>query len=399
MLPPRLATIGPVTTLAIASVVALAATGCQSGPTGTTLLMKEQGVIASRRELRIRIHDFAARFAGQVEETAEAILLETDAPEIRRDARGWMAYGIPAAYRAIFRSDPAAALLDTWAYCIQMRHLFETGPGKDTFGRWQERVVATCRRLQGEIEEIAATVVSPDDLGRVRAEVEEWAVVHPIGETTWVRKSAVAELAEVADEANLDTLSAVVSLTETMAALRSQTTEYMVHVPRQARWLVEETAEDHGLVPTLESVQRLSASVERVEELLVQAPDIVDDQLDDAKQWARDERVETLEETKTLLRETIDEARFERQVVAEILEEQIREVLLEVQKQRVETIETLERIATEYLADVPGQAAQVVDHAFWRATQLLLALLVLGGLAAAVAMVWRRSRASSGEAA
>jgi hypothetical protein len=45
---------------------------------------------------------------------------------------------IPTAYRALFHHDPAVAILDAWAFSMQMANYFERGDGKEDFGQWYQ---------------------------------------------------------------------------------------------------------------------------------------------------------------------------------------------------------------------------------------------------------------------
>ncbi|MHA1470454.1 MAG: hypothetical protein ACTSSP_07835, partial [Candidatus Asgardarchaeia archaeon] len=42
----------------------------------------------------------------------------------REKALLWKMYAIPLAKYAIFQQDPLAALVDAWAFCIQMKQYF-----------------------------------------------------------------------------------------------------------------------------------------------------------------------------------------------------------------------------------------------------------------------------------
>ena len=97
------------------------AAGCQTAPPRNTELMKAAGATEiSASELRVRLNDYAGRFARTVEGAADSIANAADGNRP-------VMVAIPTGLRAIFQTDPMAGLLDIWVATVQQRHWIESG--------------------------------------------------------------------------------------------------------------------------------------------------------------------------------------------------------------------------------------------------------------------------------
>jgi hypothetical protein len=135
----------------IGLIVALA-TGCQTIQYESRLIKKNkaEGVRynKSATELRIYMDDLAGVFTGTIEQSADHIIAASPASEIKRHALLWKINGIPAAYRALFQPDPAIAIIDAWAFSMQMVDYFEHGSGKADFGQWHSIARDASRKVE-----------------------------------------------------------------------------------------------------------------------------------------------------------------------------------------------------------------------------------------------------------
>lgn len=105
------------------------AAGCQTAPPRNTELMKAAGATEiSASELRVRLNDYAGRFARTVEGAADSIANAADGNRpVMVEAHDWKMVAIPTGLRAIFQTDPMAGLLDIWVATVQQRHWIESG--------------------------------------------------------------------------------------------------------------------------------------------------------------------------------------------------------------------------------------------------------------------------------
>ena len=111
--------------------------GCYKAPKQSAL-MKEYGTKGfTALELKIRLNNFAIRFRGNIEKAADEIIAKTEDPKVKKNALLWKIYSITTSQNAIYLADPAAAVLDVWTFCIQMRLFFAEGAGSKAFGNLQ----------------------------------------------------------------------------------------------------------------------------------------------------------------------------------------------------------------------------------------------------------------------
>lgn len=136
--------------------VFLSGAGCKKYSSESPLMREVEGVDVTSFELRSRMSNFAHRFSGLVEETADRIIAQSDDPDIQQNARLWKIHAIPACQKAIFFSDPLVALIDAWMFCIQMRLYFTGGAGEGLFGEWQSLAVETSERLEADMAALHA---------------------------------------------------------------------------------------------------------------------------------------------------------------------------------------------------------------------------------------------------
>lgn len=65
----------------------------------------------------------------------------------------WKINSIPTISEIIFLIDPFAALINTWAFCLQQVQFFEEGRGKDLFGDHQSIAIIASRKIENEMRE------------------------------------------------------------------------------------------------------------------------------------------------------------------------------------------------------------------------------------------------------
>ena len=109
--------------------------------------------LKSAVELQLYIDDLAGVFAGVIEQAANQVIGASTNNEVKQHALLWKINGIPTAYRALFHHDPAVAILDAWAFSMQMVNYFESGEGKEDFGQWYQIAHNSSLELEKKLEQ------------------------------------------------------------------------------------------------------------------------------------------------------------------------------------------------------------------------------------------------------
>jgi hypothetical protein len=189
-------------------------------------------------ELRYRIHDFALRYAGIIEQTALTIASETDDADVRANLLRWQISGIPAYFKTLFHRDPYAALVDSWVLALQMARYYETGPGSDAFGSLQALAVETHEELADDLYamlEAAVDTLTPE----TRARVEQWLVAHPLETDLFVRRSVVPWVAELMGVDDRTIGGAITTVEAGLEDVNTRVTVMSDFLPKQVQWMLE----------------------------------------------------------------------------------------------------------------------------------------------------------------
>jgi hypothetical protein len=351
--------------------------------------------------------EFAATFAGEVEEAANHISRETDDPAIRRRALMWKIHAIPAAQMACFRRDPLAATLDTWILCSQMEDFFTDGAGSTLFGPRQSVAIDTSRRLHERMRAIVGTFTrTPEGVQEVEREaVEPWVERYPIEDLQFTRDSAMALYAHLLREQGHDAFASVRTLEELAIDATRQLRVYANQIPKHLRWHAELVRQQtlasepvQALVAHLSSLEDLAGVAEKGVEQIEGLTAELDRQREAILAALREERmaiteavaqergtaVEAFGQERSVILAHVTE---ERELALEAINAQRREtldwigdelaVLVEaMKKERAATVAEMETLTRSALGQSRAELETVVDHAFWRLVQLLLVALV-----------------------
>ena len=359
--------------LAICLIMAIV--GCKSTAEKSTMMKQLNVKNVTSQELEVRINEFAIHFAHAVEASADEIMSRTTDSSIRRQALIWKIYAIPACKAAATASDPLMAFIDTWAFVLQMNDYFETGGGKEAFGELQPIAISTSRSLELQLLNAIKQKVLPEGFEKAVNFVDDWVLEHPIKTQFFTRDSTLPLLTDVYRASPRGTFATVGSIDQGIRNVSDRIAFLADSLPREIRWqaelLMENTVSGEKLEETLNNVNTLVKSVDRMARVVEQSPELI-------------ERERTA-------------------VFAEIREER-KEVLKSIDKQRIETLQELdkdilqaikaiheERIAT--VEDVSKRLEEKVESLFWRAF-LCLAGLTGVGLACGAVMIWIKARSN-----
>jgi hypothetical protein len=130
---PRLGQAGRATGWSLTAITLLALVAgpaCGGKRVRTPYMETADQVTVTAAELRVYVYDYASLFASAVEATADEILSREDDPGVRAAALRWKINALPRMQRAVFQTDPLAALQEAWGLTFQMLHFFEKGRGR-----------------------------------------------------------------------------------------------------------------------------------------------------------------------------------------------------------------------------------------------------------------------------
>jgi hypothetical protein len=326
-------------------------------------------------ELKIRVRGMLGPAIAAIEQAADSAARRCgDNPTAVMGALSWKLGAIPQIQDTLLLTDPAIAFADGWAYAIQLQTFLAGEGGRAVLGECHAEAAAAMGRIVDRGREIA-NELDPANEAQAEARIRDWAVKHPLRGLELPRPSFAPELAAGVARQNLGVLASVGVALESLDDLTYRIAAYRETLLKEVRWAGELAALQAGgsdaASQALGDLDRISAAVDRLGVLAAQMPSLME----------RERRA------------VLGEVRGEREAVLGDLRSEREAVLADVDRQRGETLRFLQSERAAVLADVQalGQATldqgtaqveRVVDHAFLRAAQLSVALLLLVALAA-----------------
>ncbi len=239
---------------ALALAAALALAGCVSVEVQTPGKPLDPELLRTRVETR----QFAADFTERVALAADGIAGR--APQTRLDTLRWKIGASSASHRAAYRAEPQLALVDSWAFAVQMAQFFDTGAGRGLFGAERPAALETARGLAGDAEALAARTLRPDTLRAYGEAVAAYAAAEPLRDLAFERSPMTPRWQEAAERHGKRMESAgtapevAADIVDRMQQLR---------VPDEIRWRTELALAESGL-----QAADLQRSLRRFEEEL-----------------------------------------------------------------------------------------------------------------------------------
>jgi hypothetical protein len=325
----------------------------------------------SQNQLRLRMRALVQPMCGELEQAADAIIAGTTNRVVQQAALRWKIEGVPALREALFQPDPYTAGMDTWVLCNQMADYFENGPGKESLGVASVQATATCRRMEEEFTQVAASIIVSEDVSRTRAYARKWASEHPIHYSIAARESALSRVLARDIGESYSYGEAVAEVTTTVDDLNRKLAIYSDQLFRQARWEADLFKADlmaelpiaqafplaergvKSAESAMASLDRLASAIEHVVGVAEGAPKLI-----------TAEREAAIKTMQSELTRTIDFAQQERIAALKELHEAM----------------VAERLALTQ--DVEQISLKMVDHAMTRLQRLVVVVLAMVILAA-----------------
>lgn len=300
-------------------------------------------------ELQLHLDDLASVFTGVIEQSANRVIEVTTNNEVKQHALLWKINGIPTAYRALFHHDPAVAILDTWAFSMQMVNYFELGEGKEDFGQWYQIAYDSSLKLEKRLEQLVASAVPDGNIDTLKSDFKSWVQEHPIARDFIYRDTVVSVLAEIIGKQELNTIQSVGNLDLRMEKIADQLTVYVNLMTKQARWQAElvlaETFEKQDAKEAVSTLVGLADSLNQISPVVAEFPELIAQ---------------------------------ERKVFLDTLKTERETILQSIDKQRIATLSEIDAFSTRIQTATMDQGKQLIDYVFVRALQLLVASFICG---------------------
>jgi hypothetical protein len=323
-------------------------------------------ISASAGEIRIRAVQLGRLFSEEIERAADSIRAVSGEPSIRRTALLWKMYAIPVAHEAVLLPDPALSILDAWAFALQMEEYFDRGAGQNAFGPHQSIALEAVRRLDlAALDQAIIVTDSTRDPQVARDSLNAFVVRHPIlgpqfGRTSWALDAAALLGTDAA-------VAAVGNINQAVGEITNRLAFHNEYLMKQASWaaleILEALAQDTLVTGTLASA---TEALENASALAEELPSLIEGE--------RIAVIEALDRELRVLLESIDE---QRAATLAVFSDELRFLVDALVRERVLIGEGIsaERIAT--IDAITPLVQEAIDQAFWRATQLIMAIALL----------------------
>ena len=316
-------------------------------------LFKARGVTS--QELHILVSEFSSHIAHVVEVSADEIMSRTTDPTTRRRALVWKIYAISECQSAATSSEPLIAFINMWVFILQMADYLETGGGEDAFGELQPIAVNTSRSLEAQITNMIKEVSMPEGFDKTQSLVDDWVREHPIKNQFYTRDSTLPLIGDIYMEDKKGAFATVNNIDQEIRDVYERILFLADNLPRQVRWqaeyFMETTVSGEKLEETLNNVNVLIKSVDRMARVVEQSPELIDK---------------------------------ERTAVSSGIREERKAVLKSINEQRIETVQELNNT----VEDISKRMEGLVESLFWRVS-ICLSVLVGAGLAV---IIWMKAR-------
>lgn len=327
---------------------------CQAVQYKSRLMKKNEAegkkFVKSALELQMHLDDLVSVFTGVIEQAADRVIAESTENEVKQHALLWKINGIPTALRALFHHDPAVAILDTWAFSMQMVNYFDDGEGKKDFGPWHEIAHNSSLKLEKRLAQLVASGLPDGNIDTLQIDIQSWVQEHPFARDFIYRDTLAAELGEIIGNQELDTLQTIGSLAVSIEEMTDQHAVYLDLLTKQARWQAEfvlaETFKNQGVKEAASTFVELAESLNQISPVVVHFPELI------------------AQERKTFL----DTLKTERETI-----------LQSIDRQRIATLSEIDVLRNRIQKETIDQGKELIDYLFVRALQLLAASLICGG--------------------
>lgn len=187
-------------------------------------------------EVRLRLSDFNEYFAAVVEDATETVIDTSDDQVVRRNAMEFRLRSVNVFMNALNKPDPVAAVIDAWAFCMQLvEFLAPGGAGEELFGEHQALVLDATRSIATEVDQLVVEVTR-DPAPPARSLVVGWVDENPLASLKMIRSSTTILIADQIESQEGSAFSALGRLQAGVEDIVAQYQRYISIMPRTIRW-------------------------------------------------------------------------------------------------------------------------------------------------------------------
>lgn len=336
--------------------------GCGSVSQESVLLQNVKDAKMNSLELAIRMNEIGSRYSLEIENSADKIISEAADIKIKKNALLWKLYGIPALLKAISIRDPLISGLDTYTLIVQMRQFFESGNGRELFGKQQQTAIDAVGRMEAEFFEVASDF--RDSALVTKYKVDDWAVNHPIENISFNRMSIVAVAAKELSQAELGLGSTVGEMATSINNLQDKLTLYADFLPKQARWQAEyllyELLPDSLKGKIFNNIDSLTANFGALGRTIEDFPELISSIQGKLMQDINMQRIATIEAF-----------REDRKIILESITSERIDLLKEVNRERLETLGSIDKLTEKSINSSGLMLVDVADKMMIRVILIL----------------------------
>ena len=300
---------------------------------------------------RIETRQYAADFIERVARTADILAEGTEDAGIRANTLRWKIGASAASRRAAYRAEPPLALVDTWAFALQMEAFFREGPGRALFGSQQQAALDTAQALAREAGALAARRLDAGVLADYRKLVSDYVASERLSDLSFAR-APIGPLWREAAARDASVPQSVDAGSQVRADASDRLDLYGQRIPDELRWRAELVFVESGIrtADLSHALKRFEEELTKLSVLAQTQPELAMEKFD--QRWSQ----------------TLAMLPVEREALARNLE-----------AMRVAMDATIERERKELYAAFSAERAAVLDRLAEIAAQtlLLLCLLVL----------------------
>jgi len=335
----------------------------------------EKQPVITEAELQSHVMSFVDRFAARMVTSFEEFQIKKPPKKNRYEVLAMITYSISNAYIIAGESDPDVALLDIISMVTLGRIIFEE-EGQQKYGKTVQPIIQGFRLAEKDIREIAAVVLTPDQLAELMSIIKSWRTENP--ELTFFPPIRFSDFAAGRRESRLTKADRQAGLFKSVEAATEQV-EGMRLLAERGMYLATRMPQLSGLyaelwltrllespytADVLEDISTLSGATDRLAEAAEKLPDQIAAErnatIKQAMKSIAQERIGAINQIAATLSS-------ERKAVIDAFtaeEEHIRGLLTDL-RQTIETgnqfMGSLNALATQFKSANPSQPAKPFD--------------------------------------
>jgi len=352
-----------------AGVVAACVAACATSSPQAGLATDASKAVVTESELEARVQNLA--YQMNVEVTDMAYVGYAELPDIeQRQAALVMAIRVgEESSRALFYGDPTASLVELWALMSQLIQYYSTGEGRDTFGVYQDEVVARFQLLESRVARLADTL-DASTREQLQREVDEWVQANPITGWNLTRESTAPLFADLKRPGGRSIWQATETMQEGMSELGDRLEIMQTELPSRITFtsalILEQKLHDLDVEARLDRMDDALAHIGEIPPTLTAERAAIVRTIEDERalvlQAVSAEREAALAAVEAMREATFEQIEAMRGATFEQIEAMRLDTVRDVDGQRVETLASLNEMVDRILANVDSETDTTVDQ-------------------------------------